>query len=169
LRLKKKSTGLAEISLRPNAVIPFFSEGNWNLYQLLSHVLRFTGKAMLKISSYSISEEAIRSLLEDENNDRIHTMVLLFDITIPNRKLDQMLFAYDRFSEIRLRPNHSKVIIIEGDKNNAVILSSQNLTKNPRLEAGCIFTTDEHFLFYNKMFDKYFKTSIPFNPYNERD
>jgi len=164
--LKKKSASLAEISLKPNSIIPFFSEGSWSLYQLLSHVLCFTGRASVKISSFSLSENAIRSFINDKNNGAIKSIVLLFDISIPKRKFDLMLFAYDVFSEIRLTPNHSKVIIIEGEKHNAAIISSQNLTPNPRLEAGCIFTGEKEFNFYNEMFDHYYKSSIAFNPYD---
>jgi hypothetical protein len=163
--LKAKSNSLAEIKLKPNSIFPFFSDGSWSLYQLLSHVLIFTGKANVKISSFSISENAVRSFINDKEKGLIHDMVLLFDISIPKRKFDLMLFAHNAFLVVRLAPNHSKVIVISGDLHNAVIISSQNLTPNPRLEAGCIFTCNEHFEYYNNMFDTYFSKAIPFDPF----
>ena len=94
-------------------------------------------------------------------------MVLMFDFTIPKRKFDMMLFAQEVFSEIRLTNNHSKLTILDGTKNKAVILSSQNLTPNPRIECGVIFTRREHFEFYDGQFDKYFSDALPFNPYSD--
>lgn len=164
MHLNPKSQPLAEITLKPNCIVPFFSDGNWNLYQLLSHCLSFTGKASVKMSSFSLSENAIRSFINDKQSGRIDCISMLFDISIPKRKFDLMLFAHEVVSEIRLAPNHSKVVIIEGEHLNATIITSHNLTPNPRIEAGCIFTTHKHFNFYNRTFDYYFAKAIPFNP-----
>lgn len=146
-------------------MLPFFSEGNWSLYQLVSHCLQFSGKASIKISSFSLSENAIRSFIEDRDKGLIDNIVMLFDISIPKRKFDLMLFAHEVISEMRLAPNHSKVVLISGDIMDVAIISSHNLTPNPRLEAGCIFTQPDIISFYNHMFDHYFSQAIPFNPF----
>jgi len=163
--LKPKSLALAEITLKQNDILPFFSEGNWSLYQLLSRCLLFTGKAKIKISSFSLSENAIRSFINDKEKGLVDDIIMLFDISIPKRKFDMMLFAHEVISEIRLAPNHSKVIVISGELMNVAIISSHNLTPNPRIEAGCIFTTHEHVRYYSDMFDSYFNNALAFNPY----
>lgn len=147
--------------------MPFFSEGNWSLYQLLSHCLSFSGKAVVKISSFSLSENAIRSFIDDRDKGLIDSIVMLFDISIPKRKFDMMLFAHEVISEIRLAPNHSKVILIRGEIMDIAIISSHNLTPNPRIEAGCIFTRPDIFDFYSSMFDYFFSKALPFNPFGD--
>lgn len=155
---------IPNIHIVPDKVIPFFSDGKWSLFHLLSHCLAYyTGPAKVRISSFSISENALRSFLNDKESGLIKSMSLLFDVSIPHRKIDLMLFAREVFSEIRLCPNHSKIILIDGDRK-ACIISSQNLTPNPRLEAGVIFTTDEHYNFYSNLFDNYFNSAFSFNP-----
>lgn len=154
------------IELKPNSITPFFCDGNWSLFQLLSHVLKFSGPADVRISSFSLSEDAIRSFINDREAGLLKSITLLFDISIPKRKMDLMLFADFIFSEIRLAPNHSKVILVNG-KYKACIISSQNLTPNPRIEAGVIFTTDEHYNFYSQQFDHYFNNALAFEPYGQ--
>jgi len=165
--LKRRLKSLADIIIKPNDVIPFFSEGNWSLYQLLSHCLAYSGKAKIKISSFSLSENAIRSFINDRDNGLIEDMVMLFDISIPKRKFDMMLFAHEVISEVRLAPNHSKVVLISGDIMDIAIISSHNLTPNPRIEAGCIFTLPEIFAYYNDMFDQFFNKALPFNAFGD--
>jgi hypothetical protein len=156
---------LCDIVIKPNKVIPLFSDGRWNLYDLLSHCLDYTGPADVRISSFSLSENAVRSFLNDKGNGLIKSISLLFDVSIPHRKIDLMLFAREVFSEIRLYPNHSKMILIDGNRK-ACIISSQNLTPNPRLEIGALFTTDEHYNIYSDIFDRYFDKALIYNPYD---
>lgn len=166
--MNKNTTKLADIILYPDSIIPYYSDGSWSLYNLISHVLDYTGPADIKISSFSISEPALRTFLEEFENNRINSLSLLFDISIPQRKFDLMLFAHTVFSEIRLCNNHSKAILIKSKSKQACIIGSQNLTPNPRLECGAIFTDDPIYSFYNTMFDNYFVEAIPFNPYDKK-
>jgi hypothetical protein len=162
--LRNRLENLADLVITDDSVIPFFPEGGWCLHQLLSHTLAFTGAAHVRISSFSLSENAIRSFINDSEAGLIKSLTLLFDISIPRRKMDLMLFAHSVFTEIRLTPNHSKVILIEGVRK-ACIISSQNLTPNPRLEAGVVFTTNYHYQFFSHLFDHYFANAILFTPY----
>jgi hypothetical protein len=154
---------LPDINIKPEKVIPFFSDGKWSLFHLLSLCLGYTGPADVRISSFSLSENAVRSFLNDKDRGLIKSLSLLFDISIPHRKIDLMLFAREVFSEIRLCPNHSKIILIDG-KLKVCIISSHNLTPNPRLEAGVIFTTKEHYKFYSDLFDNFFESAFTYNP-----
>ncbi len=156
-----------DVHITADAVIPYFCNNKWSLHDLITHCLDYTGKAKVKISSFSISEAALRSFISNKENDLIHSFILLFDYTIPKRKFDLFLFAYDVFSEIRLASNHSKVILIDGDKNKLLILCSQNLTPNPRLESGVVITISHLYDFFSEHFDKHFLEAIPFNPYND--
>ena len=148
-------------SISKNSITPFFSEGRWSLYHLLSYLLSVTGPAAVKISSFSLSEAAIRVFLQEIQNSNIQSIQLLLDISIPRRKIELTLFASDVIKDIRLTPNHSKLVLIKNNSWNVVIVSSQNLTPNPRLETGVIFTTEEHYSFYSSKFDEFFSKAIP--------
>lgn len=165
MHLKSNSMQLPDIDIKPDKVIPFFSDGKWSLYHLLSHCLAYTGPANVRISSFSLSENAVRSFINDKQSGLIKSMSLLFDVSIPHRKIDLMLFAREVFSEIRLCPNHSKMILIDGD-HKLCIISTQNLTPNPRLEVGVLFTTNEHYNFYSNVFDNYFVNALSYNHYD---
>ncbi len=149
-----------------DAVIPYFCNNKWSLHDQISHCLAFTGKAHVKIPYFSISEAALRSFIANKEDGLLHSLTLLFDYNIPKRMFDLLLFAHDMFSEIRLTTNHSKVILINGDTNNLLILCSQNLTPNPRVESGVVITKASLFQFFDTHFDKYFSEAIPFNPYS---
>lgn len=156
---------LLDIDIKPDKVIPFFSDGKWSLFHLLSHCLQYTGPADVRISSFSLSENAVRSFINNKQSGLIKSISLLFDVSIPHRKIDLMLFAREVFSEIRLCPNHSKIILIDGNCK-VCIISSQNLTPNPRLEVGVLFTTDDHYNFYSNVFDSFFDNALIYNPYD---
>ncbi len=167
--LKKKSLISNDIKIRDNEIIPFFSSGSWSLHDLITHCLSYTGKATIKIASFSLSEAALRSFISNKEDNLIHSLYLLFDYTIPKRKFDLMLFAHEVFSEVRLAANHSKIILISGDHNNLAILTSQNLTPNPRIECGAIFTTTFHYQFYLEAFDNFYNNASTFNPFYDGD
>jgi hypothetical protein len=148
-------------SISPNSIVPFLSEGRWSLYHLLSFILSITGPAEVKISSFSLSEAAIRVFLQEIQTGSITGIKLLLDTTIPSRKLDLTLFASNVIKEIRLIPNHSKLVLVKNSTWSVVVVSSQNLTPNPRLESGVIFTTQEHFDFFNSKFDEFYSKAVP--------
>lgn len=151
------------IKIEDNKIIPFFSAGSWSLHDLLAHALEYSGAAHLRISTFSIGEAAIRFFINLKEQGLVKSASLLFDVTAPYRKLDNMLFAAHVFDEIRLTPNHSKIVLIEGERN-VCIITSHNLTPNPRLEAGVIFTTPEHYSYYSTLFDEHYSNSVPYNP-----
>ena len=150
-------------SIAPNRVVPFFSEGRWSLYHLFSFILSITGPANVKISSFSLSEAAIRTFFTEKQNGNILDIKLLIDTTIPSRKPDLTLFVSDFIKDIRLIPNHSKLVLVQNDTWNVVIVSSQNLTPNPRLESGIIFTTAAEFDYFNNKFDEFYSKALPLN------
>lgn len=151
-----------DLLLKPNAVLPFFTEGRWSLYHLLSHVLLYTGRATVYISSYSLSEAAIRSFKRDMDSGLIENLFVLLDIGVSHRKADLLLFAISIGAQVRLSPNHSKVVIVENAKHCVAVVTSQNLTPNPRLEAGCVFTNANVSQFYRDSFLKYYSLAMPF-------
>lgn len=155
-----KYDDLKDFFLADDTVAPFFCEGGWSLHELIAHCIAFTGPADVRISSFSIGEEAIRSFLLLTDAGCVKSLKLLLDFSIQRRKFDLVLFAQACCADIRLYPNHSKVVLLNGARN-ACIVSSQNLTRNPRLEAGFVATSHYIFNCFSYLFDAYFENALP--------
>jgi hypothetical protein len=129
-------------------VKPFFSEGHWSMHELLLFLLGITGPARVWLSTFSISEDAIRAFSTAMDKGMITQIHCLFDYTIQKNKLGILFFAYNTVSDITITANHSKLILIQNDSWKVSVVGSANMTPNPRKEAGVIFTTGETFDHY---------------------
>ena len=49
-------------TISQNMVKPFWSEGKWNMHDLLTFLLKVTGPAKVWLSTFSISEASVRTL-----------------------------------------------------------------------------------------------------------
>lgn len=127
----------------PGQVKPFFSEGLWSMHDLMLYLLEITGPAKVWLSTFSISEAAIRAILMAIEKGMISEIHCLFDHTIKKHKLSLLYFAWNVMGDITITANHSKIILIENEKWKISVIGSANMTPNPRKEAGVIFSTRE--------------------------
>lgn len=144
-----------------NQIKPFFSEGLWSMHDLMLYLLEITGPAKVLLSTFSISEAAIRSINLAIEKGFITEIHCLFDHTIRKHKLGLLFFASNIVSDIAITSNHSKLILIENDEWNISVVGSANMTPNPRKEAGVIFTTASTFDFYHSHLVKSISEGIP--------
>lgn len=148
--------------IQRNSVVPFYDEGSgWQLYELLPTLLEETGPADVFISSFSISEEAIRMFSFETDRGNIIKLHCLFDYTTKKNKIDLMHFAANVSKDIRLSANHAKLLIIKNEEWTVCLVGSANLTPNPRLESGVIFTNEVAGFFLNE-FNRHFENAIPY-------
>lgn len=147
--------------IRQNQVKPFFSEGLWSMHDLMLYLLEITGPANVILSTFSISEAAIRAMFDATERGYIRSLKCLFDHTIQKNKLSLLFFAHNVVTEIFISSNHSKVLLIENDRWTISVVASANMTPNPRKEAGAIFTDLESFNFYKYHLRKAMQEGIP--------
>ncbi|MGL4852747.1 MAG: hypothetical protein ACRC3Z_08915 [Phocaeicola sp.] len=151
---------MAEFLLKPNnlGVINrgvdkhFYSKGAFNLIQLVLYLLKQTGPAHLFISSYSISEESLSTLLRYRNQGDILSMRFLIDNrvrTISPKPFDFLVTSFP--DAYRCCALHAKVALIYNDNYTLSVVGSQNATHNPKLERGIIHTSSDIFEFDLKM------------------
>ena len=145
METKNEINSLGEIT--PGKWIPFWSNGNWSMHQLLEYVLAFTGPAKVFLTAFSLSEEPVRKLLLLKDAGQITELRCLFNDQLKRFKTDILVFSSNVADEIRTVPVHAKVILIEG-RFNVMIIGSANLNRNDRYEAGVICSDQEAF---NKM------------------
>ncbi len=141
----KKDVG----DIHQDTVKAFWSDGKWAMYELLTYLLSVTGPAKVYLSTFSISEASIRAFNTGIEAKMITELHCLFDYTIKKNKVQLLYFANNIANNIKLAPNHSKVILIENDNWKLAVVGSANMTPNPRKEAGVIITV-------HSLYDEYF-------------
>lgn len=147
---------LTEVLLKPSGLGPveigrnkhFYSKGAFNLIQLVLYLLKQTGPAHVFISSYSISEESLATLLRYKERGDILSIRFLIDNrvrTISPKPFDYLVTAFPDC--YRCCALHAKVALIWNDEYNLSVVGSQNATHNPKLERGIIHTEETVFQF----------------------
>lgn len=107
------------------------------MHQLLEYILEFTGPAKVLLTAFSLSEEPVRKLLLLKDAGQITELRCLFNDQLKRFKTDILIFSSNVADEIRTVPVHAKIMLIQG-KFNVMVISSANLNRNDRYEAGVI-------------------------------
>lgn len=138
----------------------FYWSNAWSMHELILFLLTQSGPSQLSLSSFSISEEAVRALATAKDMGLITKLTVLFDYTTKKHKPDFVNFINNVADEVRTCANHSKGVLIEGNMKIAV-LSSQNLNRNHRLECGAITANHWTFEHLQKTFQFHFAKATP--------
>lgn len=137
----------------------FYSNGAFNLVQLMLYVLKQTGPAHVFLSTYSIAEDSISTLRRYVDDGTILSIRFLIDNRV--RSISPKPFAHLIASfpdAYRCTSLHAKVALISNDDWYVSIVGSQNATHNPKLERGIIHTSEEIWRFDNNiMYDQFDK------------
>jgi hypothetical protein len=134
--------------IKPNQYYHFFTQARWSSHELLLYLLSCSGKSDVVITSFSISDEIIRTLINATENDYINDLQLILNTSVKRNKTSLLLFANKALSYIALANNHMKLTLIENDKFKIVVNQSANLTINPAFESGMICTVPEVYNLY---------------------
>lgn len=122
----------------------FYSNGGFNLIQLLLYVLKQTGPAHVFLSTYSVAEDSIATLRRYVNTGKIQSIRFLIDNrvrSISPKPFASLISAFP--DEYRCTALHAKVVCIWNDEWHVTIVGSQNATHNPKLERGIIHTRQD--------------------------
>lgn len=128
--------------LSPGKHYHFWNGGQWNMQDLLQHVLNITGKADVWITTWSISEDAVRVLLDMRSREQIGELKAVFDYKSKEMKTKAFLMARENFN-VTLARIHAKVTAIRNSKWCITITGSANWTRNPRAERQLLCTVPE--------------------------
>jgi len=125
-------------------------DNRYQLYNLIEWVLKQTGPAVIKIMSFSISEEFIRKILKLKNAGLIKRVELIVDFKASQKTNRLLRFSENVFDEVSYCKTHAKVVLIESDLP-VVITGSQNATRGNRNESIIITNKTE---VYQKLSEK---------------
>jgi hypothetical protein len=148
--------------LQPNQVVHYATGGRWSAHELLQFVLERTGPARVSISTWTVTENPVRALVALRQAGLITELQLLFDHRIKTRcpRAFQLVAALE--AKVSLAKCHAKVTVVENDNWGVAILSSQNYTRNPRIEAGAIFTDRASAAFHRDWMKRQIDNEQPF-------
>ena len=128
----------------------FYSNGAFNLVQLMLYVLRQTGPADVFLSTYSIAEDSVSTLRRYVDEGRILSIRFLIDNRV--RSISPKPFAH----LIASFPDAYRCTSLHAKVAHVSIVGSQNATHNPKLERGIIHTSPEIWRFDNNiMYDQF--------------
>ncbi len=129
--------------LEHNQALQYTTAGRWSMHQLLSYILDRTGPGRVWLTTWTITEEPMRVLLHEIKSERIQELNAVLDYRIERRKPEAFQLASKIITRIKLTKCHAKVLVIQNEEWSVTVLGSANFSKNPRIEAGTIFTDRE--------------------------
>jgi hypothetical protein len=152
---------LKDLSLEKNKSLPIWSDGDFSMHELLERLLQITGPATVRVSSFSVTEVAVRTFLRLQDEGLMKSLTCLFDLTVKQHRIGLLFFAKNVVAEIRLTKNHAKMIFIENDEWKVVLIGSANFNVNDKKEAAIISTIDCIYQKLSNVYDMWFKDSMP--------
>lgn len=129
----------------------YWSNGAFNLVQLLLYVLGQIGPAHLIMSSYSFATDAVTALKRHMDKGELLSVRFLIDNRVRSlspKPFEQLTTSFP--GAVRCTSVHAKVVCLWNDDIEVSIVGSQNATNNPKLERGTIFVNSEVFEFDKK-------------------
>ena len=133
--------------LKPLACAPvqaYFSS-DFQLYHLLEFILQETGSGDVILTTFSVSEEFVRKLLQMKNSGLIHSLAIIADHRTAVKALRLSLFTNNIAEKLHLGNNHAKVVLLKNHNWQVSVVTSQNQTRGNRIECGMVCTMPEIF------------------------
>lgn len=129
--------------LEKDSIIQFVTKGEWSTHDLIFHILNQIGSAELTIATWSVTSPVVSQIANMIDKGMITKLDGLFDWRMKVRCPEAEQFMKFNCANIRLVNCHAKVTVIKNDNWSITIVGSANLTNNPRIESGVIFTDKE--------------------------
>jgi hypothetical protein len=118
----------------------FTTAGRWSQYELLNYILMQTGPAEVLISTWKINMDAAVNLYSLCNKGLITKLSCILEKRIPVTSPEALELVKLHADRIRITDNHSKVMSVINEHWGVSVIGSANMTTNPRIEAGVLFT-----------------------------
>jgi hypothetical protein len=124
--------------LEPGDTYVYFTGGKWSNHHLLQYLLERTGPADVLLTTWTITEEPVRVMGKLLEGGQIRTLTMLTDDRIRSRCAQAWQLMQTLPATIHLSKCHAKVTVLVNEHHAILVVSSQNFTNNPRIEAGTI-------------------------------
>ena len=125
-------------ALEPGQQYLYLTGGKWSNHQLLQYMLEKTGPADVYATTWTITEAPVRIMQELMASGAIRSLTLLTDHRIKSRAPGAWQLMQSLNATVHLSKCHAKVTVAIGAEHAMVAVNSQNMTNNPRIEAGTV-------------------------------
>ena len=155
---------LLDIDIKPGCTTHYVSMGSWSMHDLLDYIIRKNGEtAVVYGATWSASEDGIRTLVKLGEDGFVSKINMLFDWRVKVRRPEALAFAKRAFANLHTSSCHAKVFLIDSKSWKISIITSANLTNNPRIEVGVIETNPEIYEFHKSWLEAELAGSYPFD------
>ena len=163
--LSKKNSPLDEQigEIRQNETLHIPTRGTWSSPHLIDHILRQIGPSECYLTSWSVKEQAIRILLGLLDSKQITSLHCLFDERIRVQCPQAHQLAMHNMTRIKLTKIHAKVVVLRNANWGVSIVTSANLTRNPRIERFVVSTHKEVAEYDRAWIDAELQNGTPFD------
>lgn len=117
----------------------FYSFGRFSMLDVMVFLLKQIGPAHILCGTWSISQESIDQIVQMKNKGEILSLSFVLDPRVKVTKAKPLQMLKANFPYV-FSSWHAKVSVMQNENWNISIVSSQNMTQNPKIERGCIFT-----------------------------
>jgi hypothetical protein len=124
--------------LQPGHTYVYLTGGKWSNHQLLQYLLEKTGPADVYATTWTITEAPVRVMQQLLDSGAMRSLTLLTDHRITSRAPQAWQLMQTLNATVHLSKCHAKVTVAIGDTHGIVVINSQNMTNNPRIEAGTV-------------------------------
>jgi hypothetical protein len=136
--------------LEKDVHLHFVTMGKWSMHQLVIYLIDQIGPAALYMTSWSMTEQPLRALLNLKLTGGITEAHCILSDRVIERTPEVYDVAKHVFTQLKLIKLHAKVCVLQNADWCIAIVGSANWTKNPRVEAGVIDTRSEVGLYHKK-------------------
>ena len=140
------------------------SDNDFSTHELIAHLLEQTGPARVRISSFSITETAIRSFIRLQEEGLITSLTCLIDLSVKRYRIGLLFFASNVVNEIGMTNIHAKMVFIENENWKVVVVTSANLNNNDKKEAGVIISIPWHYQSLLAHYENWYSESLKVTP-----
>lgn len=126
-------------NLSKGEYLQFVSRGQWSMHELLEELLRKAGPSQVFLSTWTVTEDPVRSLFMLKKEGLIKSLSCVLDYRITDRKPKPFQLLKQTADRIALTQCHAKTLVIRGEEWDFACVGSANFSRNPRIEAGAIF------------------------------
>ncbi len=129
---------VARLALANEAML-YLSTGRLSLHQMLECLLELTGPAHVALSAWAITEDPARCLFRLRRNETIKQLSCVVSDRMPVQNAGAYQLLMNVADDIALVKNHAKTISIVNDSFAIGLVSTANLSNNPRHEMTQIY------------------------------
>jgi len=151
--MKNLSGRFEQLWEKQGSTVPYYSRAEFSMHELLEYLLSVSGPARIRLSTFSLSEIALRAMYRLVESGQVLGLECILDTTVKRHRLGLLYFASNIAATIALTKNHAKILLIENEQFRWVVVGSANMNMNDKIEAGIVSADPCIYASFSSWFD----------------